>query len=76
MRVKCVGCGSWHTVSPTAMVVIIDALQEGELQRMTGKGVLPLCLGDALTPESVAKQRKETRTVVSFDTERWAGKAA
>lgn len=76
MRVKCEGCGSWHSVSPTAMLMIIDALQHGDLQRMTGKGVRPLCLGDALTPEAVALQQKEKKTVVKFDKERWVGKAA
>lgn len=76
MKVLCEGCKSWHTVSPTAMAVIIYAFQRGELQQVTGKGVLPLCLGDAVTAESVAAQRKDSKTVVVFDKERWSGKAS
>lgn len=76
MKVKCDGCGSWHTVSPTAMSVIIYAYQRGELQQVTGKGVVSLCMGDALTPDAVAQHQKDNRTVVVFDEERWVGKAA
>lgn len=76
MKVKCDGCGSWHTVSPTAMSVIIYAFQHGDLQQVTRTGVVSLCLGDALTPESVAQQRKDSKTVIAFDEDRWVGKAA
>lgn len=75
MRVKCAGCGSFHVVSPTAMVIIIAAFQEGELQQMTGKGVEPLCLGDALTGPAIAKQtRRNTKAVVSIDGTKWQGR--
>lgn len=73
MKVRCDGCGGFHDVSPTAMAVIITAMQEGDLQRVTGKGVVPLCLGDIFTPDTLAKwrHRLESKTVIAFDGDRW-----
>lgn len=75
MKLKCEGCGGFHVVSPTAMLIIIDAFQLGELQRVTGQGIVSLCVGNALTPETVTKARKkDSNTVVAFDEQRWDGK--
>lgn len=71
MRVKCDGCGSYHTVSPTAMAVIIRAFQRGDLQRMTGNGIDPLCLGDAFDDDTMRNLRMDNKTVVSFDSRKW-----
>lgn len=72
LKIHCEGCGSWHTASPTAMAVIISAFQRGDLQQVTGKGVEVLCMGDALTPETVAAQAKQgKKTVISFDRTRY-----
>lgn len=76
MKLKCDGCGNWHTVSPTAMVMIINAYQRGDLQRVTGEGVVSLCLGDALNPDTLAQQKKDSKTVIAFDQQRWVGRAA
>lgn len=64
-------------MSPTAMVIIIDAFQEGKLQRVTAKGIINECLGDALQPDAVAaKTRRDSKTVVAFDSDRWQGRKA
>lgn len=73
MQVKCEGCGGFHAVSPTGMAVIIQCLQQGDLQRVTGSGVEPLCLGGAFTPETIRawRGRIKGKVVVAFDESRW-----
>lgn len=71
MKVKCDGCGSFHTVSPTAMAVIIRAFQRGDLQRVTTQGVDTLCLGDAFDDETMGRLRMDAKTVVTFDGRKW-----
>lgn len=73
MKVKCSGCGSWHTVSPTAMAIIIEAFQLGDLQTVGKQGVESLCLGDALTPDTLDRWRNrlESKSVVVFDRTHW-----
>lgn len=73
MKVKCDACGRFHEVSPTGMAVIISAFQDGDLQRVTGKGVEPTCLGDVFTPETLRRWRRkmDTKTVIVFDRNRW-----
>ena len=55
MKIECnPGCGQWHDMTPTALMVAISAFQEGELQRVQGHGgIVPLCLLMALTEERV-----------------------
>lgn len=73
VKIKCDGCGRFHEASPTAMVIIIDAYQRGDLQRMTAKGVIPLCIGDALQAEAIAqKTRRDSKVVVAFDDQKWS----
>lgn len=73
MKIMCEGCGGFHDISPTGMAVIITALQEGDLQRVTGNGVTPLCLGAIFTPETMQKWRRriDSKTVITFDSNRW-----
>lgn len=73
MKVKCEGCGSWHTVSPTAMAIIIQSLQQGDLQRVTKTGIEPLCLGDAFNVHTLENWRNklDSKTVVVFDRTHW-----
>ena len=74
MKVKCDGCGSFHSVSPTAMAVIIYAFQDGDLQKVTAKGVESVCLGAVFTPDTLARWRRkiDAKTVIAFDQGRWS----
>lgn len=74
MKVKCEGCGKHHAVSPTAMAIIIQAFQRGDLQRMTGEGVAQLCLGGAFSPDTMQTWQMNTKTVVTFDHTQWTDK--
>ena len=54
MIVQCVKCGDWHNFSPLGMVIVIHALQTGELLRITGEGVITDCLTGAFSDENIA----------------------
>jgi hypothetical protein len=73
VKVKCEGCLAWHNVSPTAMAIIIYAMQSGDLQRVTRKGIRNLCLGDALNPDTLHewRHRLDSKSVVQFDDQQW-----
>lgn len=52
MMVMCT-CGEWHDVSPTALLVVVQAFVDGDMQRVTKKGVLPACMAEAFTDDRV-----------------------
>lgn len=55
MKVEC-GCNEYHDLTPTAMIVVITAFQEGELQVVKGKsGIVSSCLFAAFTPERIRR---------------------
>jgi hypothetical protein len=55
VKVEC-GCGAWHDLTPTAMIVVINAFQEGELQVVKGKdGIVSSCLFAAFTPDRIQR---------------------
>lgn len=56
MIVEC-GCGNWHDMTPTAMVVVIQAFRDGELHRVSGKPtqVKARCLLQAFTEDNVRR---------------------
>ena len=74
LKVSCEGCGGFHDISPTGMAVVIQAFQQGDLQRIGQDGVTPLCLGGAFTPETLKawRSRMSAKTVVAFDQKRWS----
>lgn len=74
MRVRCGGCGGWHALSPTAMAVVIRAFQDGDLQEVTKDGVVPLCLHDAFTEDTMTEwsKRLDRKTVVTIDNQKWS----
>lgn len=51
MKIEC-ACGKWHELSPTALVLVVRAFIEGDLQTVS-PFIDPLCLMDAFTPERV-----------------------
>lgn len=54
MRVLC-ACGDWHEASPTALALIVQAYQDGDMQRVKGKeGVYSRCMEEAFTEARVA----------------------
>lgn len=69
MRVRCGGQSSgpeahWHEVTPTGLVLILDAVREGDLLRVTSDGVSVDCYRLAFTVERVAS------TVVRYPSRR------
>lgn len=53
MKIEC-PCGKYHDMTPTALMVVIQAFQEGDLQKIEGrKGIMALCMLQALTEERV-----------------------
>lgn len=68
MLVQCRGCDKYHKLSPIALAIVVEAYQEGDLQRMTGRGVEPDCLAGSFTDERVATFRKKNpRNDISID---------
>lgn len=67
VKIYCANSNEWHDLSPTAMAIIIEAFQEGDLQRVntipgvTGRmatiTVTPSCLLEALSDERLEKFR-------------------
>lgn len=54
MKIQCT-CGNWHELSPTALVVVIRAFIDGDLQTVSGAlGIAPICITEAFTPTRVA----------------------
>lgn len=76
MKVFCNYCERAHELSPTAMLMVIRALQSGDLQKVTGKGVENLCLADTFTPTTMVEwqPRFDSKTVVQIDERRWKDK--
>lgn len=76
MKVLCNYCEKAHELSPTAMLMVIRAMQSGDLQKVTGKGVESLCLADTFTPTTMAEwqPRFDSKTVVQIDERRWKDK--
>jgi hypothetical protein len=56
------------------MAMIIASFQRGDLQKVTGDGVLPLCIGGAFTPESQEEWNLKlgNKTRVVFDNTYWS----
>ena len=66
MRIKC-PCGKWHNASTTALAVIIDAFQQGDLTRTGGE---VLCFKEAFDPDRVMEfHRRYRNNIISFDME-------
>ena len=76
LKVLCERCEKAHELSPTAMLMVIRALQLGDLQKVTGKGVENLCLADTFTPSTMEEwqPRFDSKTVVQIDERRWKDK--
>lgn len=68
MEIPC-SSGHWHDLTPTAMAVVIQAFQDGDMQTI-GKGgnLTPLCLLDAFSDKERVKnamrQHKNSTIVV------------
>ena len=54
MRVRCT-CGDFHDVSITALALIVDAFQQGDMQIIGKGGITPVCLEGAFTNERIAR---------------------
>jgi hypothetical protein len=62
VKILCAADDQWHELTPTAMAIIIEAFQDGDLQhiyRPTGGGlsVENLCILEGLTDERLEKFR-------------------
>lgn len=67
MKIECV-CGKWHEVSPTGVALILGAMADGDLQRISKTGVNSLCIGLAFTEERVVKfGRQYMKNGIMFD---------
>jgi hypothetical protein len=55
MKIECT-CGQWHAMTPTALVAVVLAFQDGDLQRVK-RGVEPLCILGALTPDRIERMQ-------------------
>ena len=67
MKVRCSGPGPevhWHEVTPTGLVLILDAVRDGDLLRVSAEGVSVDCYKWAFTQERVAS------TVVRYPSRR------
>lgn len=78
MLVKCDGCEHFHTISPTAMAVIIRAFQDGDLQTVTKSGIEPKCLRDSFSEDRLSAIRKARgpKSVITFDNVHYLTKKA
>lgn len=55
MKLSC-PCGQWHDLSPTMLLMVVDAFVHGDLQSVSGKyGITVACVEDAFTDERVAE---------------------
>lgn len=62
MKIYCAHSNNWHDVTPTAMAIIIEAFQDGDLQRAVPQlggwaSIENLCILDAITDERLEKFR-------------------
>jgi hypothetical protein len=67
-----VACGEhWHNISPTGLVVVVEAFMAGELHAMTSAGVGVLCLARAFTVTRVVSvgRRYKGNVIRCDDTE-------
>lgn len=52
MKVRCAFDDQWHNLSPTALAIVVEAFQEGELQRIHKPFTIStVCILEALTEE-------------------------
>lgn len=66
MRIRCED--HWHHLSPTAMAIVIEALQEGEL--IGSKSGKVQCISYAFTPDRVRKfYRLYKGNIITFEGE-------
>ncbi len=71
MRVRC-GTGEgehWHDISPTGMVVVLEAIREGDLLTVSTTGVSIKCYKEAFTVGRVgsARVRYGPKNVIKLD---------
>lgn len=64
MKIQC-ACGNWHDLSPTALVLVIRAFIEGDLQTVSPGLIAPICIKEAFTESRVAdiKNRYRDNTI-------------
>ena len=53
MDVECQACGQWHDFTPTELVLITHAFQQGELTTFGRNGLTSRCLLSAFTEENL-----------------------
>lgn len=53
MKIQC-ACGSWHELSPTALVLVVRAFIDGDLQTVSPGLIAPICIKEAFTKARVA----------------------
>lgn len=67
MKISCIN-GHWHEITPTGLAVIVSAFMEGDLQRVVGTGVYPVCLKEAFTDARVRDfEQRYAGNNISFD---------